>query len=220
MNGQLPMMDDPPPATDGAFSSINDDHSVHQHQTAIASLANLPFKLVIAVFHHQWHKDKARITFAHAEQYLREHDLPINKLEWGNWSRYRPQRWRLHYFQLQLLKSDLIWHREKFIKMYLDALVATARPPKTDHITPEKAQKLRDSLTLELRISLPVDLGRVYYGKIPPYMDEIMDVPELNDLAIQFGAERDPMILSVPMALHLWSVNQDSPDLLPKNPAL
>ncbi|KAI1082564.1 hypothetical protein F5B20DRAFT_507358 [Whalleya microplaca] len=217
-----PMIDNRPPATDGtsSYPSGGGNCTAHQHQTAIASLANLPFKLVVAVFRHQWHKDKARITFAHAEQYVREHDFPKPKSERPNWSRYRPHRWRVHAFQLSLLRGDLVWHREKFIKTYLDAIVQTTRPPMEDHITPEKAQKLRDALTLELRVSLPSDLCKVYYGKIPPHMDEIIDLTEVNDLGTQFGAERDPMVLAVPIALHIWSVNQDFPDLLPKNPAL
>lgn len=71
----------------------------------------------------------------------------------------------------------------------------------------------------ELRISLPKDLGKIHFDKVPACMDTAIDPGEFKDLAYQFGAERHPMILAVPMSLHLWSVHQDYPDLLPKIPA-
>lgn len=71
----------------------------------------------------------------------------------------------------------------------------------------------------ELRISLPRDLAKIYYGKVPACMDAAIEPGEFKDLVDHFGAERHPMILAVPMSLHLWSIHQDYPDLLPKNPA-
>ncbi|KAI4858666.1 hypothetical protein F4820DRAFT_442006 [Hypoxylon rubiginosum] len=205
----------PSSATTGGHASLHQ----HQHQTAIAALASLPLKTVVAVFRHQWHKDKARITFAHSEQYMREHDLPVMKSEWPNLSKYRPSNWRMHSFQLRLLRQDLIRHREKFIQLYLDSVIASTRLPKKEPITRCGAQGIRKSLTSELRISIPKDLTKVYYGKLPTCMDVAIDAFECRDLIDHFGAERHPMILAVPISLHLWSCHQDYPDLLPKYPA-
>jgi hypothetical protein len=124
-----------------------DNHAaLHQRQTAIAALASLPLKTVLSVFRHQWHKDKARITFAHAEQYIREHDLPPTKSEWPNLAKYRPRHWMVHTFQLRLVKNDLIWHREKYIKLYLDAVIASARLPKKDPVTKSQVHSIRKTL--------------------------------------------------------------------------
>ncbi|KAI0381168.1 hypothetical protein F5Y04DRAFT_289066 [Hypomontagnella monticulosa] len=189
-NGKSTAENIPPP-------SLNGDQSLPQHQTAIAALASLPLKIIVSVFRHQWHKDKARITFAHAEQYMREHDLPVVKIEHPNLiSKHRPRRAELHTFQLRLLKEDL-----------------------KDPITSVRAENIRKILASELRISIPKDLPKVYYGKVPDLMDAAIDPGEFKDLVDHFGAERHPMILVVPMTLHLWSVHQDYPDLLPKNPA-
>ncbi|KAI0880870.1 uncharacterized protein GGS22DRAFT_173657 [Annulohypoxylon maeteangense] len=198
---------------------INGHTTLLQHQTAIAALASLPLKTVISVFRHQWHKDKARLTFAHAEQYIHEYDLPTPKTEWPNLNKYRPRHYEVHSFQLRQLKEDLVWHREKFIRLYLDSLIASTRLPKKDPVTQSQIRSIRKSFTSELRISLPKDLAKVYYGKVPACMDAAIDPGEFKDLVDHFGAERHPMILAVPMTLHLWSVHQDYPDLLPKNPA-
>lgn len=97
------------PAEDGPLPSLNGHQSIPQHQTAIAALASLPMNIVISIFRHQWHKDKARITFAHAEQFMREHDLPVVKIEHPDLiSKHRPKRADLHTFQLQLLREDLV----------------------------------------------------------------------------------------------------------------
>ncbi|KAI0098458.1 hypothetical protein F4814DRAFT_453539 [Daldinia grandis] len=186
MSGDPSVKDGKKPAANGQSSGAG-NHTTLQHQTAVAALANLPLKTVVSVFRHQWHKDKARITFAHAEQYMREHDLPT--------------------------------HREKFVKLYLDALVASTRLPKKAPITQSKASSIRKHFSRELRVSLPNDLAKVYYGKIPVCMDDAIDPGEFINLVDHFGAERHPMILTVPISLHLWSIHQDYPDLLPKNPA-
>lgn len=117
-----------------------------RHQAAITALASLPLKTVISVFRHQWHKDKARITFAHSEQYMREHNLPVMKSEWPNLSKYRPSNWRMHSFQRRLLGQDLIRHREKFVDLYLDSVIASTRLPKKEPITQCDAQRIRESL--------------------------------------------------------------------------
>ncbi|KAI2779406.1 hypothetical protein F4815DRAFT_500507 [Daldinia loculata] len=186
MSGDPSVKDGKKPAENGQSSGAG-CHTTLQHQTAVTALANLPLKTVVSVFRHQWHKDKARITFAHAGQYMREHDLPS--------------------------------HREKFVKLYLDALVASSRLPKKDPITQSKAHSIRKHFSRELRVSLPHDLAKVYYGKIPACMDDAIDPGEFINLVDHFGAERHPMILAVPISLHLWSIHQDYPDLLPKNPA-
>lgn len=139
----------PSSATTGGHASLHQ----HQHQTAIAALASLPLKTVVAVFRHQWHKDKARITFAHSEQYMREHDLPVMKSEWPNLSKYRPSNWRMHSFQLRLLRQDLIRHREKFIQLYLDSVIASTRLPKKEPITRCGAQGIRKSLYAYIYLS-------------------------------------------------------------------
>ncbi|KAI1767219.1 hypothetical protein GGR53DRAFT_463734 [Hypoxylon sp. FL1150] len=190
-----------------------------RYQTAIAALASLPLKTVVSVFRHQWHKDKARITFAHSEQYMREHNLPVMKSEWPNLSKYRPSNWRMHSFQRRLLRQDLIRHREKFVDLYLDSVIASTRVPKKEPITHCDARRIRDSLAIELRISIPSDLTKVYYGKLPACMDVPIDAFECRDLIDHFGAERHPIVLVVPISLHLWSCHQDYPDLLPKYPA-
>ncbi|KAI1656043.1 hypothetical protein F4813DRAFT_397732 [Daldinia decipiens] len=186
MSGDPSVKDGKKPAENGQSSGAG-CHTTLQHQTAVTALANLPLKTVVSVFRHQWHKDKSRITFAHAGQYMREHDLPC--------------------------------HREKFVKLYLDALVASTRLPKKDPITQSKAHSIRKHFSRELRVSLPNDLAKVYYGKIPACMDDAIDPGEFINLVDHFGAERHPMILAVPISLHLWSIHQDYPDLLPKNPA-
>ncbi|KAI1101143.1 hypothetical protein F4804DRAFT_316872 [Jackrogersella minutella] len=221
MSGEPSVKDGKKPAESPYNHSpgISGHTTLLQHQTAIAALASLPLKTVISVFRHQWHKDKARMTFAHSEQYMHEHDLPSVKSEWPNLAKYRPRRWRIHSFQLTLLREDLVWHREKFIRLYLDSIIASTRLPKKDPITKIRVHIIRKSLTSELRISLPRDLAQVYYGKVPSCMDAMIDPGEFKDLVDHFGAERHPMILTVPMSLHLWSVHQDYPDLLPKNPA-
>ena len=112
MDGEPSAKDGKKPAEGGQSSGITPGIGGHtsllQHQTAIAALASLPFKTVISVFRHQWHKDKARITFAHAEQYMREHDLPPVRTEWPNLGKYRPRHWRVHHFQRRLLREDLV----------------------------------------------------------------------------------------------------------------
>ncbi|KAI0845360.1 hypothetical protein F5Y00DRAFT_272906 [Daldinia vernicosa] len=196
-------MNGDPSVKDGkkSFENVQPSHTALQHQTAVTALANLPLKTVVSVFRHQWHKDKARITFAHAEQYMREHDLPTVRTEWPNLGKYRPRHWRVHHFQRRLLKEDLV------------------RLPKKDPITQSKAHSIRSHFSRELRVSLPNDLAKVYYGKIPACMDDAIDPGEFINLVDHFGAERHPMILTVPISLHLWSVHQDYPDLLPKKPA-
>ncbi|KAI1371620.1 hypothetical protein F4677DRAFT_450273 [Hypoxylon crocopeplum] len=204
MNGEPSVKDGKRPVEENPSLEIDGHPNLLQHQTAIAALASLPFKTVVSVFRHQWHKDKARVTFAHAEQFIREHDLPPQKTEWPNLAKYRPHRWE---------------HREKFVKLYLDSIIAATRLPKKDPITKSMAQDIRKSLVDELCISLPKDLSTIYYGKLPACMDNPIDPGEFIDLISHFGAERHPMILTVPMSLHLWSSHQDYPDLLPKNPA-
>ncbi|KAI1135506.1 hypothetical protein F5Y05DRAFT_394708 [Hypoxylon sp. FL0543] len=211
-NGKKPSKNNQPPGIDGLSTLLH-------HQTAVSALASLPFKTVVAVFRHQWHKDKARLIFAHAEQFVREHDLPPIKTDWPHLAQYRPHRWRMHSFQLNLLRGDLEWHREKIVRLYLDAIVASTRLPKKDPISKSKAQNIRKTLTSELRIALPKDLAKVYLGKVPANMDAAIDPGEFEDIVDHFGAERHPMILAVPMSLHLWSMHQDYPDLLSKNPA-
>lgn len=101
----------------------------------------------------------------------------------------------------------------------MDSLVASTRLPEKKAITTSKAKSIRKSLASELRISIPKDLSKIYYGKVPNLMDAAIDSGEFKDLVDHFGAERHPMILVVPMTLHLWSIHQEYPDLLPKNPA-
>ncbi|KAI0118039.1 hypothetical protein F4776DRAFT_262958 [Hypoxylon sp. NC0597] len=211
-DGKKPSQDNQPPGIDGLATLIH-------HQTAVSALASLPFKTVISVFRHQWHKDKARMIFAHAEQFMREHDLPSIKSEWPNLAEDRPPRWRIHSFQRRLLRDDLAWHREKIIRLYLDSIVASTRLPKKNPLTKSKARSIRRSLTRELRVSLPHDLAKVYFSKVPDCMDATIDPGEFKDIVDHFGAEQHPMILAVPMSLNLWSSHQDYPDLLPKNPA-
>ncbi|KAI1463528.1 uncharacterized protein F4812DRAFT_463627 [Daldinia caldariorum] len=181
MSGDPSVKEGKKPAAENEQSSEPSRYTTLQHQTAATGLASLPFKTVVSVFRHQWHKDKGRITFAHAEQFMREHDLPPKKAEWPNLDKYRPRHWRVHHFQLRLLKEDLV--------------------------------------SRELRVNLPTDLAKVYYDKLPACMDDAIDPGEFTNLVDHCGAERHPMILAVPMALHLWSIHQDYPDLLPKNPA-
>ncbi|KAL7620073.1 hypothetical protein AAE478_010622 [Parahypoxylon ruwenzoriense] len=219
MDGQSCKKDSKKPVEDGPSTTIDDHAALLRRQTALVSLANLPFKTVISVFRHQWHKDKTRMTFAHAQQFMYEYNLPGARIEWPNLAKYRPRHYRVHAFQLQLLKEDLVWHREKFTRLYLDSLVTSTRSSKKDPITPSEAHKIRKTLVSELRISLPKDLSIVYFGKVPTCMDAAIDAIELTDLVDRFGAERYPMILNVPMSVHLWSVHQDFPDLLPKSPA-
>lgn len=150
MNGEPSVKDGKKPAKPAeegpSSTTVNGHATLYQHQTAVAALVSLPLKTVVSVFRHQWHKDKARMTFAHAEQYMREHGLPPMRSEWPNLSKYRPRRWRMHTFQLRLLKEDLIWHREKFTKLYLDAIIASTRVPKKDPLTPWKAHRIHRSM--------------------------------------------------------------------------
>ncbi|XDG04787.1 hypothetical protein ABKA04_004402 [Annulohypoxylon sp. FPYF3050] len=206
MSTEPSVKDGKKPAQDTCDHSprIDGHTTLLQHQTAIAALASLPLKTVISVFRHQWHKDKSRLTFAHAEQYVHEHDLPSPKMEWPNLNKYRPHHWE---------------HREKFIRLYLDAIIESTRLPKKEPITLSEIRSIRKTFSNELRISLPRDLAKIYYGKVPACMDAAIEPGEFKDLVDHFGAERHPMILAVPMSLHLWSIHQDYPDLLPKNPA-
>ncbi|KAI2627581.1 hypothetical protein GGR54DRAFT_589613 [Hypoxylon sp. NC1633] len=219
MNGESSIKAGKRPAEERPSPGIDGHTTLLEHQTAIAALASLPFDTLVLVFRHQWHKDKARITFAHAEQFMREHDLPDLRIEWPNLTKYRPHRWKIHAFQLNLLREDLVWHREKFVRLYVDAIVASTRLPKMDPTNSSKINKIRKNLVSELCISIPRDLAKVFYGKVPACMDAGIDPGEFMDLVNHFGAERHPMILAVPMSLHLWSVHQDLPDLLPKIPA-
>ncbi|OTB00772.1 hypothetical protein M426DRAFT_15129 [Hypoxylon sp. CI-4A] len=207
------------PAEETPSSKINDHKPLLQHQTAISALASLPLKTVITVFRHQWHKDKERMTFAHAEQFMYEHDIPVLKTELPNITKYRPQHWKMHSFQLHLLKEDLTWHREKFIKLYLNALVASTRVPNKEPLTRSRCRSIRRSLTSELRISVPRDFYKVYYGKGPAHINAAIEGRDVQDISDVYGAERHPMILCVPICINLWSIHQDDPDLLPKNPA-
>ncbi|KAI0157126.1 hypothetical protein GGR52DRAFT_586945 [Hypoxylon sp. FL1284] len=208
-----PLEGNPPMATMDGLASPP------QHQTAIAALGSLPFNTVVSLFRHQWHKDKARITFAHAEQYMREYNQPtLYGPAWHLKTRYCNCRSK-HQKQLRLLGFDLIRHRERFIELYSDAVIASSRLPKREPLTPSEARGVRQSLVGELRVSIPNDLTKVYLGKLPACMDVAIDIFECRDVYDYFSAERHPMILAVPIALHLWSRYQDYPDLLPKYPA-
>ncbi|KAI0593216.1 hypothetical protein F4775DRAFT_587000 [Biscogniauxia sp. FL1348] len=207
--------------------------SLMEHKPAMQVLAELPLETATSLLRHQFHKDVSRIIFAHSEQYMRDIDFPAIHRGTPNWTLHRPSRWRLHPHQMQLLRSDLAWHRNKYISYYLDAVISSARWQKSDaagtstklltsgEVIEKKACEIRKVLSNALRIGVPKDLARVFYGEVPLAMEGVFDWAEIDDIITRpdsLGAQVHPLLFCIPITVTLISINQSSLEIIPKNP--
>ncbi|KAI0402273.1 hypothetical protein F4802DRAFT_576537 [Xylaria palmicola] len=119
------------------------------HQPALRVLGELPFDSVKSVLRHQWHKDVARIIYAHAEHY---HDQSLFD--------YSPS----HRQQLRFVEADLKRHRAKYVMHYLHAVVETHRRGEVGatRVSMHDEIAIRVKLEEALKYRLPGDLDAVF----------------------------------------------------------
>ncbi|KAI8624172.1 hypothetical protein F5Y19DRAFT_480941 [Xylariaceae sp. FL1651] len=127
---------------------------LEHHESALRVLGELPFDTVKSVLRHQWHKDIARITFAHAQYY---HDQTLFEF-----SLTQKQ-------QLQYLEADIKRHRTKFIVNYLHAVVEVYRHGDigATRVTVGDEALVRLKLEEALNYTLPGDLDVVFRREKP-----------------------------------------------------
>lgn len=85
---------------------------LHEHESALKVIGELPYDTVESLMRHQWHKDVTKIIYTHAQYY---HDESLVDLS------------LCQNLQLQYLEEDLKSHRTKYILHYLHAIVEAHR---------------------------------------------------------------------------------------------
>ncbi|KAI5916958.1 hypothetical protein F4810DRAFT_698480 [Camillea tinctor] len=100
--------------------------SLVDHKPAKQVLAELPLDTITKLWRHQFHKDVRRITFAHAEQYVRMLEAPPSETPRFTWisTGSTLYKYRLHSRQKAMLRSDLERHRGKYASYYHDAWIS------------------------------------------------------------------------------------------------
>ncbi|KAH9890772.1 hypothetical protein F4778DRAFT_752191 [Xylariomycetidae sp. FL2044] len=162
-----------------------DDWPDPPEQSALHWFGKIDEELAVSILQRQWHKDKARIVYAHAQHYVQQRHSPgagpwYLARFWSLRLAFIPLQWKWLWVQRHLLRADLKWHRQKYINLYLDACIEAGRAdlmdedgfltgekditaPPVEQMTKTRASKIRKLVRKALSIKFPWDLESAYY---------------------------------------------------------